>query len=142
MLRAMRPLPLLAAALFALSPVLFAQTAPSAATAAPAAEEAEEPKIAGVTLKRPDGRFLGVETEGVVMKITFYDAEKKPEAADAIRISARWTDSRPRFTVLLPASAETLVSPGVLNRPFSYIVYLALVGADEKVMETHSLRLQ
>jgi hypothetical protein len=139
----MRPLPLfVAAALLALNPVLFAQSAPDAGSDATATTEGEEPKIAGVTLKRPDGRFLGVETEGVTMKITFYDADKKPEPADAIRISARWTDTQPRFTVLLPATAETLVSPGVLKRPFNYIVYLALVGKDEKVMETHSLRLR
>lgn len=137
----MRPLPLLAAVLFVLSPAAFGQTTPSAKPAAPAAKE-EEITIPGVTLTRPDGRFLGVETAGVVMKITFYNAKKKAEAADVVRISARWSDSQPRFTVLLPSAPETLVSPAVLKRPFNYIVYLALVGADDKVKETHSLRLQ
>ena len=147
--RPLRPI----VALLALSSAVFAQgVAPAKPAAAPVkpaapapaapAEKKEEATIPGVTLTRPDGRFLGVETEGVTMKVTFYDAEKKPQAADAIRISARWTDTQPRFTVLLPSSPGTLVSPGVLKRPFNYTVYLALVGADDKVIETHSLRLQ
>lgn len=136
----MRPSPLLAAfALVAALPsVPFAQSAPAAG----AAESAEEKTIPGVVLTRPDGRFLGVETEGVTMKVTFYDKEKEKETADAVRISARWTDSRPRFTVLLPTSPETLASPGVLSRPFNYLVYLALVGPDDAVLESHSLRLK
>lgn len=146
MLRAMRPLPLIAAALFAFGPAGFAQSTKPAAgdpvPAAPAAGEEKEATIPGVTLNRPDGRFLGVETEGLKMKITFYDAKKKPEAADVVRISARWTDTQPRFTVLLPESAETLVSPGMVRRPYNYLVFLALVGADDKVKETYSLRLQ
>jgi len=157
MLPPMRPASLFAA-FVALGTAAFAQgVPPSAKPAAPtpqpgvtsatpaadaAAKAGEEVKIPGVVLTRPDGRFLGVETEGVRMKITFYDQEKKKEKADAIRISARWTDTQPRFTVLVPMEAETLASPGVLKRPFNYLVYLALVGADEKVMETHSLRLQ
>lgn len=136
----MRPSPLLAAfALVAALPsVPFAQSAPAAG----AAESAEEKTIPGVVLTRPDGRFLGVETDGVTMKVTFYDKEKEKETADAVRISARWTDSRPRFTVLLPTSPETLASPGVLSRPFNYLVYLALVGPDDAVLESHSLRLK
>lgn len=136
----MRPSPLLAAfALVAALPsVPFAQSAPAAG----AVESAEEKTIPGVVLTRPDGRFLGVETEGVTMKVTFYDKEKEKETADAVRISARWTDSRPRFTVLLPTSPETLASPGVLSRPFNYLVYLALVGPDDAVLESHSLRLK
>ena len=116
--------------------------APAPAASAAADKKEEEPKIPGVVLNRAGGRFLGVETEGVRLKVTFYNQEKKKEPADAIRISARWTDTQPRFTVLVPADAETLASPGVLKRPFNYTVYLALVGADEKVMETYSLRLQ
>lgn len=151
----MRPLSLLAAVLLVFGCSVFAQSVPGAKAATPAAPATpvaparpsdpapkKEIVLPGVVLTRPDGRFLSVETEGVVLKVTFYDAEKKKEAADVIRISARWTDTQPRFTVLLPAAPETLASPGVLKRPFNYLVYLALVGADEKVVETHSLRLQ
>ena len=154
MLRLMRPASFLAAFCL-LGSVVFAQGTPSATPAAPVSPAApapaaaasgekkeEEIKIPGTVLPRPDGRFLSVETEGVQLKVTFYNQEKKKEPADAIRITARWNDTRPRFTVLVPTGAETLASPNVLKRPFNYIVYLVLVGADEKVIETHSLRLQ
>lgn len=124
------------------APVPPAATKPAPAAAAAGEKKEEEIKIPGVVLTRPDGRFLSVEAEGVQLKVTFYNQEKKKETADAVRITARWNDTRPRFTVLVPAGAETLASPGMLKRPFNYIVYLALVGADEKVIETHSLRLQ
>jgi hypothetical protein len=127
------------AAFLALSPVASAQGATDGAAGA---ETKEEPTIPGVVLTRPDGRFLGVETEGVTMRVTFYNKEKEKESADAVRISARWTDSRPRFTVLLPVAPETLASPGVLSRPFNYLVYLTLVGPDDAVLESHSLRLR
>jgi hypothetical protein len=120
------------------SPVSMAQAVPAVVPE----DGAEESMIPGVVLARPDGRFLGVETEGVTMRVTFYNREKEREPAEAVRISARWTDTRPRFTVLLPVTPETLVSPSVLSRPFSYIVFLALVGADDQVIETHSLRLR
>ena len=155
----MRPSLPLAATLLLIAPVaLDAQTAPapvqpSAKTTAPAAQApakktgpagekpAEEPKITGIVLNRAGGGFLGVETEGVTLKVTFYNEKKEKVAADAVRITARWQDVRPRHAVLLPASPETLVSPPVLTRPFSYIVYLVLVGADDKPLETFSLRL-
>ena len=135
----MRLFPLLAAVLLAAAPAALSPAADLPKAAAPAEEE--EGKIDGRTLARPDGRFLGVETEGVTLKITFYDKKKKKGPADAIRIAVRWSDTQLRRTVLLPAAPETLVSPPVLRRPFGYIVHLALVGADEKVSETYSLNL-
>lgn len=144
MLAVMRLIPVLAA-LLALSPLALAETAPPARPTPPASNPApkqEEAKIPGVTLTRPDGRFLGVETEGVTLKVTFYDAKKKPEPADVARITARWSDTKPRFMVLLPSGSGSLVSPAQLRRPFNYIVYLALVGADDQVKESYSLRPQ
>ncbi len=131
-----------ALSLFA-SAVLRAQDAsvPAPAAGEVAAEETE-PTIKGIELKRPGGGYLGVRTEGVVLRVTFYDDKKKETAADAVRISARWRDeSRSRFAVLLPTAPETLSSPGIFYRPFNYTVYLVLIGADDKEIESHSLRL-
>jgi hypothetical protein len=119
------------------SPLTRAQGTPSTPPAA-----GEETVIPGVVLTRPGGGFLGVETEGVTMRVTFYDEKQAKQATDVIRITARWSDTQPRLTVLLPASPESFVSPGVLRRPFNYLVYLALIGPDEQVVETHSLRLR
>jgi hypothetical protein len=145
----MRLSPLFASVLLVVAPLgLAAQYAQPAKPAKPPAEspaaesKKEEKTIPGVVLTRPDGRFLGVEAEGVVMKVTFYNQEKEKETADAVRITARWSDTQPRRTVLLTTSAETLASPGVMRRPFNYIIYIALVGADDQVIESHSLRLQ
>ncbi|MBC8010030.1 MAG: hypothetical protein H7067_08030 [Burkholderiales bacterium] len=128
-------LPLLAAVL------AFAPLVLRAADAAPAVAAEEIAKIEGIEIARSGGGFLGIKTEGVVLKVTFYDEKKKPVAADAVRIAARWQDSRQRRTVLLPATPETLVSPSVISRPFNYIIYLVLIGPDEKEIETHSLSL-
>lgn len=123
----------LAAVVLLLAPAVSLRADPEPAPAA-----AAEAEIEGLAIARPDGRFLGVEVEGVRLKVTFYDREKKRQPADAARITARWSDTQPRMTVLLPASPETLASPPALRRPFGYIVRLALVGADDQVKETHA----
>ncbi|MEO0054063.1 MAG: hypothetical protein RLZZ50_10 [Verrucomicrobiota bacterium] len=127
----------LVAAVLLLAHAALLRAAPDAA---PAVAPEAEGKIEGLALARPDGRFLGVEVEGVRLKVTFYDKEKKKQPADAVRITARWSDKKPRLAVLLPSSPETLASPPVLHRPFGYIVRLALVGANDQVMETYAFQ--
>jgi hypothetical protein len=136
----MNPASVFAAALLALVPLVAG--AQGAAPAPAASGGAAEKTIPGVVLNRPDGRFLGVETDGVTLKITFYDKEKDKEKVDVVRIAARWTDTQPRRAVLLPAGESAFVSTPVFRRPFNYLVHLALVGADDQVKESHSLRLQ
>lgn len=132
--------PLLAVVL-AFAPVPVMVSAAGAADAAKAVAEEKIGKIEGIEIARKGGGFLGIKTEGVVLRVTFYDEKKKPVAADAVRIAARWKDSKPRNTVLLPVAPETLASPSVISRPFNYIIFLTLIGAEEKVIETHSLNL-
>jgi hypothetical protein len=114
--------------------------AATTSTATPPAAEAE-PKIEGLVVSRPGGGFLGIQTAGVVLRVTFYDKDKKKTPADAVRITTRWHDTKPRFAVLLPGTPDTFSSPGVFHRPYNYVVYFALVGADDKVIETHSMML-
>lgn len=142
----MRPLSLIAAALPLLFvPALRAQSAPTKPAPlapAPGAEKAEEiGTIEGMELVRAGGGFLGVKTEGMTLKVTFYDAKKKKVAADAVRIAARWHARTARNMVLLPTGPDTLVSPPLLTRPFNYIIFLVLVGAEDKVIETFSINL-
>ena len=134
----------LLAVLLAFAPAVLSAATPAtpAKPAAPAAAAEEEiGKIEGVEIARASGGYLGIKTEGATLKVTFYDEKKKPVAADAVRITARWHFREPKRTVLLPSSPETLSSPSVINRPFNYIIYLVLVGADEKAIESHSLNL-
>ncbi|MCU0792040.1 MAG: hypothetical protein MUE42_04150 [Opitutaceae bacterium] len=124
--------------------VIFAQAddvAASTPTTGQTSESEQATKIPGLEIARPGGGFLGVRTEGVTLRVTFYDKDKKKIPADAARITARWRDGRPRFAVLLPSEPATMSSPGVFQRPFNYIVYLAVVGPDDSVLETHSLTL-
>lgn len=126
-------------ALFApvVSPAQTASVAPDAS----AAEKEEAPKIPGVEIARPGGGFLGLRTEGVTLRVTFYDKDKKKIPADAVRISARWRDGKPRLAVLVPSAPDTLSSPGVFQRPFNYLVFLTVIGPDDAVIESHSLML-
>ena len=113
---------------------------PAAATPAvpaAAATEAEKPKIPGVELARPGGGFLGVELRGAALHVTFYDKDKKPTAADAKSISARWRDGGARFIVMLPSSEGTLTSAAAFRRPYIYSVQLALIGENGEVTENH-----
>lgn len=118
---------------------------PAAAQTTPAAPKPETPKAAaeapsepidGLEIARANGGFLGIKLQGVQLKVTFYDAKKKKVAADAVRIAARWQDTRPRKTILLPADASTLLSPPVVKAPYSYRIFLVLVGADDRELET------
>ena len=142
----MRTYPTLFAAVLLglVSPGSFAQSqptpSPKTAEGAVAAEE-EIGKIEGIEVARPGGGFLGLLVEGVTVKITFYDDKKKPVVADAVRISARWHDTKPRKAVLLPSTPETLVSPGVFPRRHTYIVFFTLIGPDDQVIESFSKRL-
>ena len=115
------------------------EKAPASASAPAAATEAEKPKIPGAELARPGGGFLGVELRGAALHVTFYDKDKKPAAADAKSISARWRDGGARFVVMLPSSERTLSSAALFRRPYIYTVQLALIGENGEVMENHSV---
>jgi hypothetical protein len=119
--------------------------APAAAQTAPAAPKPEKPKAAaeappepidGQEFTRADGTFLGIKLQGVQLKVTFYDKKKEKVAADAVRIAARWNDTKPRKTILLPADASTLLSPPVVKAPYSYRIFLVLIGAEDRELET------
>jgi hypothetical protein len=119
--------------------------APTAAQTIPASPKPEKPKAAakapaepidGQEFPRADGTFLGIKLQGVQLKVTFYDKKKEKVAADAVRIAARWNDTKPRKTILLPADAFTLLSPPVVKAPYSYRIFLVLIGADDRELET------
>lgn len=122
----------LLASLLAVAPVA-AQTAPAKA---PTTGEAPAEPIDGQEFARADGTFLGIKLQGVQLKVTFYDAKKVKASADAVRIAARWNDTKPRKAVLLPADAFSLVSPPVIKAPYSYRIKLVLIGADDRELET------
>ncbi len=112
---------------------------PAPAPSAPAAEE--EPVLPGTVIARPGGGFLSLSLDGIHFKLSFYDAKKKPVAADAVRATARWNpvnktgDVR---SILNPGGEEHALTGNVPVRPpFVFKVYLTLIGPDDKAMESH-----
>lgn len=144
----MRLRPLLAATLLLAAPVVTrGQAARPALPAAPAPSAAaeEEAKIEGHAISRANGHYLGVELDGLRLRVTFYGPDKKKETADASRIAVRWDHPRQtggfKNAVLTPESAEALASPGVFMPPHTYNVFLVLIGADEKPIENFVVNL-
>src|SRR5450631_615620 len=88
-----------------------------AMAAAPAPPEAEkEGTVAGTPIARADGGWLGLELKDGSFQITFYDAKKKPVAADRSSAVLTWNvhyQPNPERTLLLPGG-----DPAVLSSPY------------------------
>jgi hypothetical protein len=128
------------------APFLSAQYAPApkpapAPSPAPSAPKPAEPapKIEGVPIARQDGRWLGLAVEGGHLMLRFYDKDKKPEKTpDAHRATARWSPvgkSGDERAVLNPAGGA-LTAPQFVRPPLNFRVYLTLLDAEGKVIET------
>ncbi len=123
-------------------------TAPGAVTSAVAAENArpaaEKNAIAGVTIPRPTGEFLGLEVAGGNFVLTFYDAKKVKKPVDVARATLRWpvryqpNDER---LVLNPGGDGTvLTSARVIRPPHNFRVAIALfVESSEDPVEFYSV---
>jgi hypothetical protein len=161
MLRAMKPhrptvSVFLAALLLGLAAALPAQYAPMkpaypapppAAPAAPAAKDGKDgkkddatpPKIEGLALARSDGRWLGLEVDSSQhFVLHFYNKDKKPEKPDVARASARWQPigKAGELRTVLNPSGNALAAPLFVSPPLKFTVYLTLLTADDKVVES------
>jgi len=116
-----------------------APTAPKPKADPKAAEPA--PKIEGVAIARKDGRWLGLAVENGHFMLRFYDKDKKPEKqADAARATARWNPvnkAGDQRAVLNPAG-DALTAPQFVAPPLTLRVYLTLLDADGKAIESLS----
>lgn len=131
--------------------VLSAQTAPKGGKAAPKQQqkkaEEEMGTIEGLTLNRPNGKFLGLTLQDGKFKLTFYDEMKKPMKVDVTRAAARWDNVHgPGFnrTILNPAGDGTYLQGALFVRgPHSFMLYLTLIrgeGETADASETYSFR--
>jgi hypothetical protein len=118
--------------------------AEKAKPAAPTKKAAEENKIAGVTIPRPTGEFLGLEISNNNFVLTFYDAKKKKKPIDVVRATLRWpvryqpNDER---LVLNPGSdGVSLTSARVIRPAPSYRLSIALfVEGNEDPIEFYNV---
>jgi hypothetical protein len=101
--------------------------------ARPTPTPTEEPAgtISGIAIARPQGGWLGVELRGHTFRLTFYDARKKPVAADATSAVLRWpvryqpNDER---TQLVPTDdPAVLASAYWVKGPLVFKLHLALL---------------
>jgi hypothetical protein len=117
-------------------------------TPAPDTTDLAEAEIAlpGSVIERADGGFLSLSLEGNKFKLAFYDAKKKPIAADVVRAIARWdpvNKSGEERSVLNPSEdGQTLRGNVFVRPPFTFRVFLALIGADGNVVESHIVKFR
>ena len=126
--------------------VLMPASASAAASGQKAAvEEEEEGVVEGIALARSGGRWLGLTMDGLNLRLTFYDDKKKPTEVDVVRATARWnrpTLARAERSVLNPAGdGVSLVGNNPVRKPWVFVVYLALVGANDEVVESYQIQL-
>ncbi len=99
-----------------------------------AADDEKEGTIVGVTIARSNGKFLGLSIENGGFKLAFYDAKKKPVAADVARAALRWNPKRTKGeerVVLLPSDDGKALSFGkFVQPPRIFKVYVTLQSED------------
>lgn len=114
---------------------LSAQPAKPVAPVQPADKAAVEPKIAGVTVQRSNGTYLGVSLENGSFKLSFYDAKKKPALPDVPRAAARWNPSQKvgsdRIILNPSADGKALVGNKPVRPPYVFKLYLTLLKGEE-----------
>jgi hypothetical protein len=104
-----------------------------AALARPTPTPTEEPEgaITGVAIPRAGGGWLGLELKDHTFRLTFYDAKKKPVAADVTSVVLRWpvryqpNDER---TLLLPSDdPSVLASSYWVKGPLAFKLHITLL---------------
>jgi hypothetical protein len=94
------------------------------------AKQAEAARIEGVEVARGSG-FLGVQIVGGTFKISFYDAKKKPIAADAMRAVLRWDPKykvgSERVVLNRTEDGLALASPRNIRPPYLFKLYITLL---------------
>jgi hypothetical protein len=119
-------------ALLALAVVLAGAPAGLAARPTPTPTEEPEGTISGIAIARASGGWLGVEVRDHTFRLTFYDAKKKPVAADVSSAVLRWpvryqpNDER---TQLLPTEdPSVLASTYWVKGPLTFKLHVTLLS--------------
>jgi len=98
-----------------------------------------EPTIPGRVINRANGTFLSLTIENNALKLAFYDAKKKPMAADVARANAHWNPknkkNEERRVLNSGGDGMTLVSAPI-NPPYNFILYLNLLSENGDAVES------
>jgi hypothetical protein len=109
-------------------------------SAQPSSDAAKKPaakvkhEIPGMTIPRANGGFLGLEIDSNSnFKLSFYDKDKAPVAADLSLATIRWHSSNTKsieFVGLTPGcDGKCLSSPRVIRRPWTFSLSILLFAA-------------
>lgn len=101
------------------------------ATKAPGKPEEKPAKIDGMEIPRGAKGFLGIEVKDGMFKLSFYDAKKKPVAADMDRAALRW-DAKYKVgeerLVLTPGGdGKSLTAGKTIRPPYNFKLFITLV---------------
>ncbi len=116
-----------------------------AATKAPAKPEEKPGKIDGMEIPRGAKGFLGIEVKDGMFKLSFYDAKKKPVAADMDRAALRW-DAKYKVgeerLVLTPGpDGKALTAGKNIRPPYNFKLFITLIreakDGQDAVNESH-----
>jgi hypothetical protein len=109
---------------------------------APTPDDDKMGTIAGTAIQRSVGDgWLGLELKDSTFVLTFYNAKKKPVAADKSGAAMRWpvhyqpNDER---TELLPTGdPAVLASDYTVRPPYSFKLHITLLGGDPNAVESY-----
>jgi hypothetical protein len=139
-LRALFAQSLFLAASLSITGPLLAQSMSGSTSAQKSSAAAKKPdakaknEIPGVTIPRTNGGFLGIQIdENSNFKLSFYDKDKAPVAADLSLATVRWHSSNTKsiaFVGLTPGcDGQCLTSPRVIHRPWTFNLTILLFAA-------------
>jgi hypothetical protein len=120
-----------------------AKSAPGKSAPKEAKEEEKEGIIAGLTIPRTKGGFLGLAVDGGGFKLSFYNEKKKPIAIDVAQATARFQPKkRPgqMHVVLNPTGdSKALASQEFVPPPRVFKVFLTLLDASGQAVENYTV---
>lgn len=127
-------------------PAKPAKPAKPAPAPAPAPETPADIQLPGIVQPRPSGGFLSLEVVDGKFKISFYDAKKKPVAADVARAAAHWRTNRKiteEHAVFNPSSdGKSLVSAGFARPPFVFGIRVNLLNEEGTAVESYLIDMR
>ena len=128
-------------AVFMLFAGLFLTSACALAADPPVPEK--EGTIAGTSIKRDQGGWLGVEIKGGTFHLSFYNDKKKPIPADRSSAVFRWSvhyQPNAERTELLPTDdPAVLASAYPVKPPLTFKLHIALFSDSIKDPEGYTL---
>jgi len=109
--------------------------------AATTPDKDKEGTVSGIPIERAQGGWLGLELKGGTFQITFYDAKKKPVAADRSSAVLLWQvhyQPNPERTQLLPSgNPAVFTSPYPVKPPHAFKLHITLLTDGSPDVESY-----